>query len=149
MTADRLRPSLKKSLVIFLSLGPAIGGVTVFVQAAFFWVGRDELIADSTMLFTLSGIGLTLAYVFGAIPALVTGVAYWFLRRSQRPLHGLLAVTAIGALVSPLCVHLTLATNFPPAEFEVARWQYYVLPGAIAALISAFTSNAGMSGKSA
>jgi len=145
MFADRPGPSLKKCLVIFLTLGPAIGGVAVFLQAAFLWVGRDDLIADAATLFALSGIGLTLAYVFGAIPALVSGTTFWFLRRSQALLPGVLAVTAIGALVSPLCVHLTLATSFPPAEFEVARWQYYVVPGALAALISAFTSNAGMS----
>jgi hypothetical protein len=145
------KPSLRRCLLIFGFLGPPTGWLIAFLQLV---LGRLEFslrgIAELFVGFaTTSVVGIPLSYVLGVLPATLTGLAYWGIRRHQNVAGSLFLTGAMGARVALLAAAIVLVGGSAYIDEELREWPYYLLPGAVAAITCGLLSDAGRSRTSA
>ena len=118
---------VRRNILIFLALGPVIGGLCMFAQhlaSLDYPRALSELsIFGITWMVILYVIG---GYVVGALPALATGLVFALVasRRSLNPLESLLLGAVAGLFASALTVVVIALIN-PGAP----KWNW-IIPGA-------------------
>lgn len=122
--------AMKRTTLIFLGLGPVIGGISIFTQFVVF----DHSIAMAE-LFSFGMIWMVIffaigGYVVGAVPAAATGLLFSFVasRRALNLVESILLGSGAGFLTSAMAVVVIALIN-PGAP----KWNWIIpLAGALA-----------------
>jgi hypothetical protein len=134
------RPAtVSRCLGTFGLLGPAVGWLTVYLHGVFAdaAVLSFGFVARSMIgLLFLSIVALPFAYVLGVVPALLSALVLWSLRRSRavHPAVAIVLTTVAGAGAAGAAADAIIGGN-PVGFGELAAWPYSWLPGATAALV--------------
>ncbi|QNH14282.1 hypothetical protein [Xanthomonas sp. SI] len=117
---DPLHPGLVRTGVVlaFLIAGPPLGTVVVGFPVAIVWSGEGPSVSSLLLALMMA----LFSYVFGALPALLTGLlAAWFWPR-LRGWRAHLRLGLAAALLSAICVGAAIALlrRPPPPANEVA-----------------------------
>ena len=117
---------IAKTVLIFGLLGPPIGGIAAALLAA-----------------GISGIGvipvaMVLSYIFGFVPALLTGMIAGITRKKLPRFVFMLLVVACGTVFSWAFVALTGDVQGEPVFFEPQTIKLTTVPAAISAFVLAF-----------
>ena len=124
------RPSrfedIGKTVLIFGLIGPPIGGL-----AAVF-------LATGTAGISAIPVAMALSYIFGFVPALLTGLVAGIARQELATTVFVVLVVASGATFSLLFTVLTGDLQGAPLFIEPETLKLTALPGAISALVLAF-----------
>jgi hypothetical protein len=143
--ADRTDQDFVRSIVVFVLVGPPAGWIIMLLQLLF--LSEAEVIVNGGVpaWLGLFAFGLPLSYVIGGAPALLTGLAHWLLRRNCELRAAFAASAAIGGLVGPIGAAVLWTFGDIGLPGGLRDWNYYVLPGACAASISALVVQARVS----
>ena len=139
----------KRCLTVFALVGPPVGWVVAYIQAALLVDELDLLgssVADAIgSFFLLSALGFSLSNLIGVIPALLAGLAYWRIRQLFSGQTAVVVAMVAGAgcsLIAPFTLNVAGATDLPVILLD---WQYYLVPGAGAVYVSVLITNIGYS----
>jgi len=142
----------KRCLTVFALVGPPVGWVVAYIQAALLTEEVDLLgssVAEAIgSFFLLSALGFSLSYLIGVIPALLAGLAYSRIRQLCDARTSTVVAMIAGAgcsLIAPFALKIAGATDLPVILLE---WQYFLLPGAGAAYVSVLITNVAYSNAS-
>lgn len=120
-------------LLLSLFVGPGIGGVVFLLLAGFV----DAIVGESGTAFMGSfwPIVLFAAYVLGAVPGLLSGIAMIVLSNVVPNRFGRLATaTLVGAVISPACIATILFADMSRAANSSTMLIVIAIVGAVSAL---------------
>lgn len=125
--------AMKRTTLIFLALGPVIGGISIFVQ---FLVFEHPLAMAELFSFGMIWMVIFFAiggYVVGAVPAAATGLLFSFVasRRTLNLVESILLGAGAGFLTSAIALVVIALIN-PGAP----KWNWIIpLAGALAGTV--------------
>jgi len=114
---------IAKTALIFGLVGPPIGGIAV------------TLIAMGTAGIGTIPVAIVLSYIFGFVPALLTGLVAGIASQRLDRTGAFVMVVASGALFSLLFTVLTGDRQDAPLSIEPETLKLTALPGAISTLV--------------
>lgn len=130
------RLTLLRCLLDFVTVGPLVGWVVVYIEVMYveIVVYKVRGIAQAFFdFFAYTLLAFPGVYIIAAVPAVLTGlVYYWLTIRKRAARIKLLTTSLFGAIASSVWIELPWLLLGGRRD-DLFEWQLYFLPGAISA----------------